>query len=143
MPRQPAAGVLDRRLHASDLRGELNPARRRQLRTLFSERNLGSDSLGAGLYSGTGELVAAPSAGWLTAPRPELITRAKTGAVVSAVVDSGSDKVLRTLLPVRIGAGATGAVQLDQDYGKIAAAARRTSFVVPRRFSRPCCSGSA
>ncbi len=46
------------------------------------------------------------------------------------MVGSGSHKVLRTLLPVRIGAGATGAVQVDQDYGKIAAAARRTSFVV-------------
>ena len=64
-------------------------------------------------------------------PAHEHVQRALRGQVVSDVVATGSGRVLRAFVPLALSDGrARGAIELDQDYAPIAAAARRSSLLI-------------
>ena len=123
--------LLDRQLRARDLAGAPSPARRRQLSALFSRASLGAQSTGATLYGHNGVIFATERAA-SRAPVPEPVQRALDGRVVSDVVPAGSGRVLRAFLPVTLDGGGrvSGAIELDQDYAPLAAAARRSSLLI-------------
>jgi diguanylate cyclase (GGDEF)-like protein len=122
------SALLDRRLRPADLTAPLVPARRSRLTALLAPSTLGEGSLGATLYGPKGTVLstAAPK---LRTPGSALVSSARSGRVTSTVSSSGSPRALRTFLPLRLGAREGGVVELDQDYGAIAATARHTSLL--------------
>jgi diguanylate cyclase (GGDEF)-like protein len=56
-----------------------------------------------------------------------LIKRALTGTTISRVETTRSGRVLRTLLPLRVGGKGEGVLELDQDYAAIVAPAGHTA----------------
>jgi diguanylate cyclase (GGDEF)-like protein len=122
------SALLDRQLRAGDLTGRLARDRRRQLLALLAPANLGASSLGATLYGDHGTVLSTADSS-LRTPRSALVANARAGRVTSTVVKSGPQRVLRTLLPLRLGTRERGVVELDQDYGAIAGAARHTSLL--------------
>jgi diguanylate cyclase (GGDEF)-like protein len=118
--------VLTRRLRAGDLRGPLTAARRKQLARMFDATVLSHGTSSATLYDARGSVTFGTAVG-ATAPSPP--HEALAGHVVSRVEPTPSGRTLRTFLPVAL-AGERGVLALDQDYGSIAAAARKSSLVV-------------
>ena len=122
--------LLDRRLRASDLTRSLAPVRRHRLEELFSRASLGSDSTGATLYGRSGVILSAGS-GRASASTRANVRLALAGRVISDVTSTSSGRRLRAFVPVALSGGkAGGVVEIDQDYGPIAAAARRSSLVI-------------
>jgi diguanylate cyclase (GGDEF)-like protein len=124
------SALLDRQLRAGDLASSPSPARRRQLSALFSRTSLGAHSSGATLYGKGGLIFTTNRAASLLAPH-EPVQRALRGQVVSDVVSTGSGRVLRAFVPLVLSDGrGRGAIELDQDYAPIAAAARLSSLLI-------------
>jgi diguanylate cyclase len=122
------SALLDRQLRAADLQDPVSPSRRRRLKALLEPARLGAGSLGATIYGPRGTVISTSDSS-LRTPGSTLVAKASAGTVTSVVVLSGSNRVLRTLLPLRLGTRATGVVELDQDYARIAGAGRRTSLL--------------
>jgi diguanylate cyclase (GGDEF)-like protein len=126
-----ASQVLDHQLRSSDLARSLSPARRRRLTRMLgrSGLGLGRAALGASLYSGR-NLVVSTSPNTLPRVANERLDRAAAGNSLSFVSTSPAGRVLRTLLPVRLGGSGSGVLEIDQDYGTIDASARHTAWLV-------------
>jgi diguanylate cyclase (GGDEF)-like protein len=123
-----ASIILDRRLRPADLTRRLSPERRRLLLSWIAPSKLGVNAVGARLVSASGTTVVGSTTA--APPARALLARAEEGNAVSSVTSTSSGRVLRTLLPVRLGVDARGVLEVDQDYERIAAAARRSSYVV-------------
>jgi diguanylate cyclase (GGDEF)-like protein len=123
------SALLDRQLRPADLAGGLTARRRAQLASLLEPANLGDGSLGGTLYGPRGTVfsTATPS---LRTPQSALVSKARGGTVTSTVASTSAGRVLRTILPVRLGSEQVGTVELDQDYEAIAGTTRRASLLV-------------
>jgi diguanylate cyclase (GGDEF)-like protein len=125
------AAVLTRELRAADLAARASPRRRSKLDRLFRERVLLEGIRRATLFRADGRLVYSTARDRPGAIARSHVQEALRGRVVSAVEGTGSDRVLRTYLPVVLGADrSTGVVALDEDYEVIEAGARRTSWLI-------------
>jgi diguanylate cyclase (GGDEF)-like protein len=120
--------LLDRHLRPADLTAPLSAPRRRQLADLLAPANLGETSFGATLYGAHG-IVLSTASPTLRPPDSSLVVRARAGSVTSTVASTASGRVLRTVLPLRLGTRELGVVELDRDYDPIAATTRRASFL--------------
>ena len=125
-----ARAVLAPELRGSDLASTPSTRRRRELDALFRSRVLVEGIRAATLYGSDGRPVYA---------NPEQRTRpdsaaayvhdALSGATVSEMAESvDGARVLRTYVP--IGGSGGGVVRLDQGYGAVIAAARRSSLLI-------------
>jgi diguanylate cyclase (GGDEF)-like protein len=133
--RYTADTVLTSRLLAADFERRLSGARRRGLDRLFRSAVLVDGTAAAVLYDANARPVyaagAAPERRPATSLEP-LVRAALAGNVVSRVGPSGfgSGRALRTFVPITSGGRLRGVVDLEQDYGPIAASARHSSFVI-------------
>ena len=126
-----AEAALDSELRAADLASPVPPERRRELDWLFRTKVLHEGITGATLFSRAGrETYATPAAAALGPDGPE-VRAALRGSILSEIRGTSRGRVLRTHVPVALGNGRVdGVVALDQTYGPIEAAARRTSWIV-------------
>jgi diguanylate cyclase (GGDEF)-like protein len=129
-----AQSVVDR-LRPSDLRGDLAPARRDELDRLIAARVLADGTVASAIARPDGRIVYATdqAVGTVLSSRG-LLGKALGGTVSSEVVTTrvdGSDtKVFRAYAPFRLADGSRGVLVVDEDYGPIAAAARRAAITV-------------
>jgi diguanylate cyclase (GGDEF)-like protein len=125
-----ARSVLAPELRASDLSSTPSAKRRRELGALFRTRVLVEGIRAATLYSADGRRVFAdPDQGAPTASEARHVHDALSGATVSEMAASENGvRVLRTYVP--IGGSRSGVVRLDQGYGPVIAAARRSSRLI-------------
>ena len=127
-----AHAVLGPELRADDLSRRPRAKRVRELDRLFAERVLLEGIHGATLYGSNGQMNYSTDnrvAGGATETR---VRTALAGRVVSeiATAEDGS-RVLRTYVPVGVGpSNVGGVVALDQEYGRIEAAVRRSSWLI-------------
>ena len=127
-----ARAVLGPELRADDLAQPPRAKRARQLDRLFDTRVLLEGLRGATLY-GANERVSystgPPAANVAT---HDHVRTALSGRVVSEIVSAeDGSRVLRTYVPIGVGsAGVGGVVALDQEYGRIEAAVRRSSWLI-------------
>jgi diguanylate cyclase (GGDEF)-like protein len=124
--------ILAHELRPADLSARPAPARRRELDRLFRESVLLEGIVGVALYDATGGLTYA--SGPSVAPRvpAESVDEALGGTALSVVDVAGSSgkRVLRTHVPLVLGASRTaGIATFEQDYGPIAAAGRRSAWL--------------
>ena len=127
-----ARAVLKPELRADDLSARPSRKRGRELDRLFARRVLLEGIRSATLYGAGGRVTYSTTgreAGVATAAR---LQEALAGTVVSEVATTNDgSRVLRTFVPVGIGAKQVGGVvALDQEYGKIEAAVRRSSWLI-------------
>jgi GGDEF domain-containing protein len=120
--------LLDGRLRGPDLTTSVSRARRKELAGLFARANLGKWSLGGTLY-GSRAVVVSTASPLLRTPSAPLVEQARRGQVTSTVASQTGGPVLRTVLPIRLGAGQVAVVELDQDYGAMAASARHAALL--------------
>lgn len=127
-----ARAVLGPELRAEDLAQRPRPERARQLDRLFDTRVLLEGIHGATLYGPNGRASYSTDQSVVTAATHDRVRTALSGRVVSeiATAEDGS-RVLRTYVPVGVGSsGVGGVVALDQEYGRIEAAVRRSSWLI-------------
>jgi diguanylate cyclase (GGDEF)-like protein len=118
--------VLDRQLRVTDLTAPVSQVRGQELLRLLAPAGLGRGSLGATLDSRRGTVVSTAPAR-IRGARAGLIGHAMTGKTISVVESTPSGRVLRTLLPIRVGDKGEGVLELDQDYSAIIAPAGHTA----------------
>jgi signal transduction histidine kinase len=119
-------GNLSARLHASDFRAPVSPARRAELDTLFRRSILIPGVVGGRLIAPAGTVTYAANHGAIG-------SRAGNGAILDGTASrrvarmdtwrgQTNLKVLRVVVPVRLAGrpNAIGAVELDQDYRAVA-----------------------
>jgi diguanylate cyclase (GGDEF)-like protein len=130
-----AQAVVDR-LHPSDLAGPLSDSRREELDRILTARVLADGTPASAIATSDGRLVyTTEGAGRRSAPLSrERLGQALGGTVaselVTAEVKGASTKVFRAYAPFRLEDGSVGVLVVDQDYGPIAAAARRAAITV-------------
>jgi diguanylate cyclase (GGDEF)-like protein len=129
-----AHAVLGNGLRPTDLNGPITPARRRQLDALFRREVLVGGTVRASLsgldgtihystdHSLIGHATGTPSGGAGAVPVK----------VVSHIVDGGPrlGRTLESTIPLAVAGRVGGTAQLEQRYGPIDAAARRTSLEI-------------
>ena len=123
--------VLERELHATDLRSP-PPARRRELRRMLRTSILGEEIEQVTLHDARGRTTYSTGVAPARIPEPHL-RAALTGTAVSDVAESDGGRVLRTYVPIVISgpAGPTrGVVVFEQDYAPIAAAVRNSTWFI-------------
>jgi diguanylate cyclase (GGDEF)-like protein len=123
--------ALNRELRAADLAAPVDVKRRRTLDRLFRTRVLLEGIRSATLYGPDGSVAYTTRPGGGVRTDEPALRRALAGTVVANIAEGGSGRVLRTYVPISIGGPRpNGAVALDQDFGRIEAAARRSSWVI-------------
>jgi diguanylate cyclase (GGDEF)-like protein len=132
-----AADAVGSALRAADL-DRPAPARRRQLDRIFREHVLLDGILRISLHDAEGRPTYS-TRGVAGRIPPRYLHEALEGAAVSDVArsesESGDRRVLRSYVPVAVGSGRAGGVTrgvavLEQDYEPIAAAVRRSTWIV-------------
>ncbi len=126
--RTTARVLLRRQLRRADFGTVVPTERRRVLVALLAPENLGSDSRGATLY--TGSTVVSTASPALRTPTSPLVARARSGTLVSRVEATKLGRTLRTFLPVRLRGAPPAVIEFDQNYDSITAAVHRTSLLV-------------
>jgi diguanylate cyclase (GGDEF)-like protein len=128
-----ARAVLAPELRAEDLSGPPAAKRRRTLDHFFARRVLVDGIRDATLYGADGRMLySSAGEGFAHRAKSTHVLGALGGAVVSevATAEDGS-RVLRTYVPIAGGAGrAAGVIALDQEYGHIETAVRRSSWLI-------------
>ena len=127
-----AHAVLGPELRADDLSRRPRAKRVRQLDRLFAERVLLEGIHGATLYGSNGQMQYSTDTRVASGPTEARVRTALSGRVVSeiATAEDGS-RVLRTYVPVGVGSAKVGGVvALDQEYERIEAAVRRSSWLI-------------
>ena len=127
-----AHAVLGPELHAGDLSRRPRAKRARQLDRLFVERVLLEGIHGATLYGSNGQANYSTDTPVVAGATEARVRTALAGRVVSeiATAEDGS-RVLRTYVPVGVASSKVGGVvALDQEYGRIEAAVRRSSWLI-------------
>ncbi len=125
------AAVLADRLRPSDFTRPVSASRRRQLDRTFATRVLGDDIVVGTVYGPTGRITYSTDPRSIGSRDPSRVDigRALSGQVASRVTGrkAGKGRVLQTDVPVAVGRqGVRGVVSIDQDYGPIASAAKRS-----------------
>ena len=126
--RTTARVLLREQLRRGDFGPVLPAARRRALVALLAPGNLGSDSRGATLY--TGSAVVSTASPVLQTPTSPLVAEARSGTLVSRVEGTELGRTLRTFLPVRLRGAPPAVIEFDQNYESITSAVQRTSLLV-------------
>ena len=127
-----ARAVLAPELRAADLTSAPPPARTRELDRLVRRRVLIEGVRGAALYGPDGERVYSAMREPPDTTTRDSVRAALSGETVSelATAPDGS-RVLRTYVPIGSSDdGIAGVFRLDQEYGPIAAAVRRSSLLI-------------
>jgi diguanylate cyclase (GGDEF)-like protein len=128
--------VVDR-LRPSDLKDGLSRSRRDQLDTLFEARILDDGTLAAAVVRPDGRVVYTTTASKVkdrVVPSRAHLDRALRGTVsseaVTARLEGTETKAFRAYAPFRLADDSRGVLVVDEDYGPIAAAARRAAITV-------------
>ena len=127
-----ARAVLGPELRADDLSRRPHAARARQLDRLFGTRVLLEGIRAATLYGPNGRASYSTDLPVANMTTHDHVRTALSGTVVSeiATAEDGT-RVLRTYVPVGVAsAGVGGVVALDQEYERIEAAVRRSSWLI-------------
>jgi diguanylate cyclase (GGDEF)-like protein len=126
--------VLKPELRAVDLRARLSTSRRRELDRLFANRVLLEGIQQVTLYSANGRATYSTASGAVGQRGPaQRLREALQGSAVSEVhvSEDGGGRALRTYVPVVLGSNhAKGVAAFEQDYAPIAAAGRRSAWLV-------------
>jgi diguanylate cyclase (GGDEF)-like protein len=123
--------ALNGELRAADLAEQIDTKRRRQLDRLFRTRVLLEGIQAARLYGADGHVAYATRGAGANMGREEDVRQALSGRLVSDVRSSKSGRILSTYVPLKLGSGGVaGVALLEQDYDRIAGAARRTSWFI-------------
>jgi diguanylate cyclase (GGDEF)-like protein len=122
--------VLARELRATDLARPMPARRRRELDRIFRDSVLLEGIVGVSLYDAAGRLRYETGRSATRRLARQLAAEALGGVAVSTVTRPrpGADRELLTYLPVALG-GTTGIAVVEQDYGPIQAAGRRSAWL--------------
>jgi diguanylate cyclase (GGDEF)-like protein len=121
--------ALDSELRTADLASRVPTARRRELDRVFRSHVLVEGITGGALVDAAGRVRYATHGAAIPATTVSELERALGGSLVSHVRDTPEGRILQTYVPLSLGGKSVdGVVVLDQVYGPIEAAAKRTSW---------------